>query len=112
MIIAIPLEAEKSSAHFGHSAQFAVIQTDATKTILARHDLDAPPHEPGLLPTWLCQHGVNLVLCGGIGPRAIELCEQKGITVVTGVSCDFPEALVAAYFAGRLQRASNSCDHG
>ncbi len=74
MIIAVPLEDGKLCPHFGHCAKFALIQTDDKNAITARRDIDAPPHEPGLLPNWLHERGVNLILCGGMGPRALELC--------------------------------------
>ncbi|MDD3287492.1 MAG: NifB/NifX family molybdenum-iron cluster-binding protein [Alphaproteobacteria bacterium] len=111
MIIAIPLEDGKLCQHFGHCAKFALIQTDDKNAITARRNIDAPPHEPGLLPTWLHERSVNLIICGGMGPRALELFEQKGIDVITGAPIETPEALIAAHFTGTLQTAPNSCDH-
>jgi predicted Fe-Mo cluster-binding NifX family protein len=111
MIIAIPLEDGKLCSHFGHCTKFALIQTDDKKTIIARRDMDAPPHEPGLLPDWLYERGVSLVICGGMGPRALELFAQKDIKVITGAPIDTPEALVTAYFAESLKTSVNSCNH-
>ncbi|MDD3181855.1 MAG: NifB/NifX family molybdenum-iron cluster-binding protein [Alphaproteobacteria bacterium] len=112
MMIAIPIENGKLCSHFGHCSQFALLQTDAvTHAMTTRQDLEAPPHEPGLLPAWLSEHGVNLVLCGGIGPRALDLFAQKGIEVITGAPIEEPEVLVAAHFQGILKTSANSCDH-
>jgi len=111
MIIAIPLENGKLCSHFGHCGAFAMIQTDDANAITARHDEEAPPHEPGLLPNWLFDRGVNLVLCGGIGPRAIDLLTEKNIKVIIGAPVETPESLVAAYFQGTLKTSANSCDH-
>lgn len=112
MIIAIPVENGKLCSHFGHCPAFALMQIAPDgKSVAARRDIDAPPHEPGLLPNWLYERGVNLILCGGMGPRALELFAQKGIEVVTGAPMETPEALVSAHFAGTLKTSPNSCDH-
>jgi predicted Fe-Mo cluster-binding NifX family protein len=112
IITAIPLENGKLCSHFGHCSSFALINVDPdSKAIIARCDVDAPPHEPGLLPTWLGQRGVNLIICGGMGPRALDLFAEKGIKVVTGAPVDEPETLVTAHFQGKLQTVANSCDH-
>lgn len=112
MMIAIPVENEKLCSHFGHCPSFALMQIAPDgQTISARRDIDAPPHEPGLLPNWLFEHGVHLVICGSMGPRALELFAQKGIDVVIGAPEETPEALVTAHLAGTLQTSANSCDH-
>jgi predicted Fe-Mo cluster-binding NifX family protein len=112
MIVAIPLDDGKLCPHFGHCGQFALIQVDeATKTIMGRRDVDAPPHEPGLLPAWLAERGVGLVICGGMGPRAMELFVQKAIKVVIGAADHSPEKLVAAYLAGTMESGNNICHH-
>ncbi|MBU1176742.1 MAG: NifB/NifX family molybdenum-iron cluster-binding protein [Alphaproteobacteria bacterium] len=112
MRIAIPVEDGRLFGHFGHAPSFALIDADAeTGAITAREDLAAPPHEPGLLPKWLGERGVNLVMTGGIGPAARNLLAKRGIAVLTGVAGDTPEALVAAHFAGTLATGVNGCDH-
>jgi predicted Fe-Mo cluster-binding NifX family protein len=111
MIIAIPLVDGKLSPHFGHCAAFALIETDAENAIKERRDVEAPPHEPGLLPKWLAERGVNLVICGGMGARALGLFAERGIQVVAGAPADTPEVLVAAHFQGTMPRSANSCDN-
>jgi predicted Fe-Mo cluster-binding NifX family protein len=111
--IAIPLSDGKLFAHFGHCPAFALVDTnDKTGEIVARNEVTAPPHEPGLLPVWLAERGVDMVLTGGMGPRAQDLLAQKGIKVVTGVPGETPDSLVAAYYAGTLATGENACNHG
>ncbi|HDS30457.1 MAG TPA: ATPase, partial [Firmicutes bacterium] len=63
MIIAIPLADEKLALHFGHCQKFALMKVDLdSKRILQRTDVDAPPHQPGLLPRWLGEMGVNIII--------------------------------------------------
>ncbi len=112
MIIAVPVENGKLCSHFGHCSSFAFLEISSDNAkVAARRDVDAPPHEPGVLPNWLYERGVNLILCGGMGPRALELFAQKDIKVVTGAPSDTPETLAAMYLQGALQTTANCCDH-
>lgn len=112
MKIAIPLAEGKLTMHFGHCASFAIVEVDdQTKKILAREDIAAPPHEPGLLPPWLGQRGVTMIIAGGMGQRAHQLFAQQGIQVVVGAPAETPEQLITKYFSGTLQVGENVCDH-
>ena len=112
MKIAIPLADGKLTAHFGHCAQFAVVDVDsANKTIGGQVVLDPPAHEPGVLPAWLAEQGVSLVIAGGMGQRAQMLFGERGIKVIVGAPVEAPEKLVADYLAGTLQVGANVCDH-
>ena len=112
MRIAIPLANGKLSMHFGHCAHFALVDVDATgKKILKREDIEAPPHEPGLLPPWLAERGVTIIIAGGMGQRAQDLFTEQGITVLVGAIAESPENLVADFLGGTLQTGANVCDH-
>ncbi|NLF38832.1 ATPase [bacterium] len=112
MTIAIPIAEGRLAQHFGHCAQFAIISVDPdTKEILARTDVDAPPHQPGLLPQWLAVQGVTTVIAGGMGQRAQDIFHSEGIATLIGAPADTPERLVAAHLAGTLKLGDNVCDH-
>lgn len=112
MKIAIPIADGKLAMHFGHCAEFAVVEVDAnTKTISGTQSLIPPPHEPGVLPRWLHEQGVHVIIAGGMGSRAQALFVENGIKVVIGAPSEPPEALVCAYLAGTLQSGANVCDH-
>ncbi len=112
MRIAIPVADGKLAMHFGHCAQFALVDAEpAPGQILKMEMVDAPAHEPGLLPRWLGDRGVNLIIAGGMGSRAQGLFAERNIRVVTGAPADAPEALVRAYLDGSLQTGDNACDH-
>ncbi len=112
MRIAIPLADGKLTAHFGHCASFALLDVDENQNkILKREDVDAPPHEPGLLPPWLAERGVNVVIAGGMGQRAQSLFVENGIKVIVGATVETPENLAAAYMSGSLCAGENLCDH-
>jgi predicted Fe-Mo cluster-binding NifX family protein len=112
MRIAIPLADGKLAPHFGHCERFALIDVDpGSKTILKREDIEAPPHQPGLLPPWLAQRGAGLIIAGGMGQRARGLFTGHGIQVVVGAPSETPERLALDYLAGTLQLGANICDH-
>ncbi len=70
-----------------------------------------PPHEPGLLPKWLSEMNVNMVIAGGMGQRAQQLFADNGIEVLCGAPTAMPEELVMQYLEGRLELGRNACDH-
>lgn len=112
MRIAIPLANEKLCMHFGHCERFALVDVnEKEKNILNREDIDAPAHEPGLLPHWLAERGATMIIAGGMGQRAQSLFAQQGIQVMVGAPSDTPERLVGDYLSGILQVGKNVCDH-
>lgn len=112
MKIAIPVANGLLNLHFGHCKSFALLDVDLdNKKIMARTEIDAPPHEPGLLPAWLGERSVDLVITGGMGQKAKQLFEQQSINVVVGAPSETPEALVQAYMSGTLVSGMNACDH-
>ena len=112
MRIVIPVAEGKLAMHFGHCEQFALIDVDpGEKKILSKEFIDAPTHQPGMLPGWLAQRGAEVIIAGGMGQRAQELFTQNGITVVVGAGSISPENVVAAYLDGSLQTGGNLCDH-
>ncbi len=112
MRIAIPLAEGKLTAHFGHCETFAILDVDeAKKAIVRREDVVPPPHEPGKLPPWLAERGVNLIIAGGMGQRAQGLFAERGIRVLVGAGVETPEKLVADFLSGTLQTGTNACDH-
>ena len=112
MKIAIPIENGRLNSHFGGSRQFAIVEVDPnTKALLRTETLPAPEHVPGAFPRWLQSLGVELVIVGGIGQRALAIFAQHGIKVVAGVSDQPVEALVAAYLNGQLTGKPEGCAH-
>ncbi len=112
MRIAIPTAQGRLCMHFGHCEQFTLIDADdATHAVSHIEQVTPPPHEPGLLPRWLAERGVTVVIAGGMGQRAQQLFQQRGIHVVTGASSSDPEAAAQAWLAGTLVTGANVCDH-
>jgi ATP-binding protein involved in chromosome partitioning len=112
MRIAVPLAQGKLSLHFGHCDQFAIFDIDGeTSKVTNRKDATPPAHEPGVLPRWLHENNVNVIIAGGMGQRAQQLFAQNDIKVVIGASGQSPEELVSAYLQDTLETGDNICDH-
>jgi len=112
MKIAIPVENGRLHGHFGGCRQFALVQVDPEKKLtLGTEVVAAPEHQPGLFPRWLSDQGVQVVIAGGIGHRALALFAQQGINVVAGPPGETVEAVVEAYLTGRLTARPAGCEH-
>jgi len=110
--IAIPVVEGHLSAHFGHCDEFSIFDVDlGSKEIVGREKAPSPPHEPGLLPRWLGEKGVDVIIAGGMGTRAQQLFAESGIAVCVGAASDDPEKLILAYMDDTLELGCNICDH-
>ena len=112
MTIAIPLAGGRLAEHFGHCEQFALIEADPnTQQILKTTQVTPPPHEPGLLPRWLREQGVQIVIAGGIGQRALAIFAQNNIQVRAGSAAAPVEQLVLSFLQGQLTGTPQGCVH-
>lgn len=112
MRLAIPMADGRLAQHFGHCEKFALVDVDpATKAITASTEVLAPEHQPGLLPPWLKERGVNLIIAGGMGARAHSLFQESSIEVLTGAPAESAATLVRQYLDGKLLTGQNACDH-
>ncbi len=112
MKIAVPVAEGRLNLHFGHCAGFDVFTVDEqTKKVSSKDYIEAPPHEPGLLPKFLGEKGITHIIAGGMGVRARDLFTERGITVCVGAHPDSSDSVVAQYLAGTLITGANACDH-
>lgn len=109
-ILVVPVSEGKLSSHFGHCKQFALIEIQHGK--IAKTEMLTPPaHKPEVLPRWLNEQGADIVIAAGMGERAQQLLEEKGIEVIIGAPMDSPESLTHQYLSGTLVTDANVCDH-
>lgn len=108
--IAIPVIDGVLSQHFGHCAAFELYEIEGDK-LVAHHTLEAPPHQPGLLPKWLAERGATDILAGGMGQRAVAIFNDFNITVHVGVPPKSPDKLIEDYLNETLTTSENACDH-
>lgn len=112
MKYAVPVAGGVMSPHFGHCEQFAFFEVDEhKKEIMNTEYIASPEHQPGLLPVWLSDKGAEVVIAGGMGPRAVEILKQRGIDVVLGAMENDPAQAVLSHIGGSLATGDNVCDH-
>lgn len=101
------------SAHFGQCTGFVVVDVEDCE-IVASHTEPNPfaqAHQPGALPKVIQSLGVDVLLSGGMGPKAQTMLSRFGIDVATGASGQVREA-VQAYLKGDLRGFTPCADHG
>jgi ATP-binding protein involved in chromosome partitioning len=107
---AVPTTGKKLCQHFGHCEAFAIMETEHGRVVSETY-VDAPEHEPGLLPKWLAEKGVQRIIAGGMGSTAKGLFAERGIDVITGAQAEDPRQAVELYLKGALDTGVNTCDH-
>ena len=112
MKYAIPVNRGQLSLHFGQSTEFMLINTDAQGHIIGKETISTVAHNCGGIPKILSEHGVNIVLAGGMGYTPRMILETNDIEVVLGVSESDPEKAVIGHVKGSLASGQNTCSHG
>jgi len=108
--IAIPLREGTFSEHFGGAEAFALYTVDDdTREVSERQMMIPPDHGRGVYPMWLRQLGAELILAGGMGPRAVGMLADHGIQVVLGVRGGDPDQMVELFLAGALEATGDVC---
>lgn len=91
------------SAHFGRCPAYAVWRIEQGAPV--KQEVVSNPyfqeHTPAAVPGFIRNLDVNVMIAGGMGPRAIAMFTQMGIEVITGVAGQ-PEKVVFAYSRGEL----------
>ena len=112
MRIAIAMEGTVCASHFGGSKQLAVVTVDENAgRILAEQFVPFPPHTPGAYPAFIIEQGVDLVIAGGIGERAVIMLASAGIRTITDAGPLKPGELVRLWLDGKLKSGPNPCGH-
>jgi predicted Fe-Mo cluster-binding NifX family protein len=95
------------SHHFGRCPYFVIVDVE-DKNIEKVEVIDNPyfaGHQPGMVPGFINEHGVQVMLSGGMGRRAIGFFQQYGISPATGAH-DTVQSTLDSYFRGELQEAA------
>ena len=110
MKIAATYENGSVYGHFGHTAQFKLYDVEnGAVTSVQVVPTNGSGH--GALAGFLADHGVDCLICGGIGPGAQKALSDTGIKLYAGCSGDADQC-VASLLAGTLAYAeAATCDH-
>ncbi len=101
------------SPHFGRCPYYVFVELDNENNVTSVATEENPffqSHQPGAVPNYIADKKVNVMIAGGMGPRAMEFFNQLGVEAVTGASGTVKEAL-SQYLGGTL-KGSKPCAEG
>lgn len=93
-------------AHFGHCDLYTLVEVSDGQVAKVR-TLPNVPHQQGgcMAPVnHLAQHGVQILIAGGMGMRPLMGFNQVGIDVFYGAGAETVGDAVEAFLSGSLQR--------
>lgn len=92
MRVAISTDGDLVSAHFGRCPTFTIVDID-NGNIVRKETLENPGHQPGFIPQFLHEKGVECIVCGGMGRRATGFFSEYGIETILGITGRIDEVL-------------------
>lgn len=95
------------SPHFGRCPYYVLadLEGQEVKAVQSVANPFYGHHQPGQVPTFIHSQGVDVMLTGGMGRRAIGFFQQYGIEAATGASGTARHAL-EQYLGGALRGAA------
>lgn len=109
-IIAFPTSDRSTiDGHFGHTKEFALYHVTDNKITQVTY-VTPPPHKPGVLPRFLGEQKVDVIITGGMGQNAINLFKHNNIDVILGAKGPV-ETNLNEFLDGTLESVESSCNH-
>lgn len=105
------------SPHFGRCPYYVFVDLDENNEISSVTSIvneHAQNHAVGQLPAYIKTQGVNAMISGGMGGRAVDFFHQSDVNVATGASGTVQESL-DNYLSGNLHGdapCNESVEHG
>ncbi|HDP97711.1 MAG TPA: dinitrogenase iron-molybdenum cofactor [bacterium] len=110
MKIAISTDSGNVSPHFGRCPEFTIVEIENNQ-IGEKKLIPNPGHEPGFLPRFLSELGVEVIIAGGAGQRAQMLFTEKNIQMILGIVGSVDENL-DLLCQGKLAGGESLCSSG
>ncbi len=100
---------ESVGGHFGKSPGYVIFDTE-TKSVDTIKNSSEHLGGVGLPPELLAKHGVNVVVCSALGPKAVDMLTSFNIKVYVGATGSVKSA-IDAWQKGKLESANadNAC---
>lgn len=108
MKIAVANDGVHVSAHFGHCEgwkTWVVLDGQLTNPDFLKN----PGHQRGFLPKLLAEHGVNVIIAGGMGANAQQLFHEHGVQIATGAA-GLAEEVARKFASGQLKSEESVCN--
>ena len=107
MKAAISTKNNMVTEHFGHCDYFMVYEIEGNR-IIGKNQIKNPPHQKGLLPKFLKDLGIDVVIAGGIGQMAVSLLEDLGISCFMNHQ-GLADDVIQRYLSGNLTSKGEPC---
>lgn len=101
MIIAIPLFGSRVSPRFDHAHTILLVTVDGGK-IAGMERCSMGGQNSLARVNWLCQRGVDVVICGGISQFSLRSLTRRGLRVFPWVTGDI-EDVIGLLLSGQLR---------
>jgi len=102
------------SAHFGRCPYYTMVDVEEDK-VMDTTVIDNPYFNshapPGVVPQFIKEQGAQVMIAGGMGPRALEHFNQFGIEAITTGTQESVETILNAYLRGEISGAAGCDDH-
>lgn len=110
MLIAISTDGEYVSPHFGRCQTYTLVDI-VDGNVKEKNVINNPGHSMGAIPQFLNEKAAKRIVCGGMGPRAMELFKQYNIEMQTGVEGKI-EDVIQSLAQGTLTGGASACTPG
>ncbi len=101
---------EKVSSHFGRAPTFTIVDTENDEVSVVKNTSEHMGGS-GKPPEHMAEEGIEVMLCGNLGPKAVDMFESYGIEVFVGGGSGNAKQCLEKWKNGELQEATdkNAC---
>jgi len=110
MKIAISTDGDFVSPHFGRCPHFTILDIENGE-LKNKELVPNPGHEPGFIPQFLHEKGVQCIIAGGMGMRATGFFQELGIQAIVGIEGKIDD-VVEQIKKGTLKGGESLCRPG
>jgi len=110
MRVAISTDGNYVAAHFGRCPSYTIVGIEDNK-VVDTQVVDNPGHTPGAIPQFLHQKGVEAIVAGGMGTRAINFFREFEIQTIMGIGGAIDD-VIKKILDGTLEGGESLCSPG
>ena len=107
--VAVATDNNMVAGHFGKCEQYTLYNIENGK-VVDKQTLNTKEHGHSLLPPYLKEHGVNVVICGGMGQGAYDALVKRDMKVYVGPQGNIDE-VIEKLLSGKLETKEAGCSH-
>ncbi len=98
--------------HFGRCQYYIFVEIgeDEVKSVEVKENPFFSSHVQGAVPQFISSEGADVIIAGGMGPRALDWFRRLNIQPITGVSGKIRDVL-NDYMSGKIKGAKPCDDH-